>query len=150
MVWNEVVQCAIAVLLSGVALMALWRYEISVRKCSLRLRADAAELIELRYQEEWHRQLEAVQDIAERVIDSSAATVRNLHMEIAKIPFDTLESWSKTRRPAKIVRQTHDLISESVYGSIRGINKAAGRLTRVTIDARTQRMKSILRSNEDD
>ncbi len=149
MAWIEIAKCLAAVVLVGISIFSLWKLEVNVRDFSFRLRADAAGLLELRYQEEWHRQLESAQDLAEVVIDTSTATVRNVHMGIARASFDALESYSATRDTAKIVRQTHDLISESVYSSIRGVNKAAGYLTRAGIDVKARRAKSVLPPSED-
>ncbi|POP51362.1 hypothetical protein [Zhongshania marina] len=149
MVWVDILLCVAAVLLAGISSFSLWRHECNIKAFSLRLREDAASLLELRYQEDWHRQLESAQDFTETVIDTSTATVRSVHMGIAKIPFDTLESFAATRDTTRIVRQTHDLISESVYTSIRGINKAAGYLTRAGIDMKARRIKPVLPPDEE-
>lgn len=104
-----------------------------MRELSLQLQADAARLVELRYVEEVRRQMEEAQWLTERAVEVGTETVREVHMGISGATFGILDAIPVTRDTARIVRHTHDLISESVYGSIRTSNKVAGRLSRSAI-----------------
>ncbi|AKH67753.1 hypothetical protein IMCC21906_00058 [Spongiibacter sp. IMCC21906] len=103
---------------------------------SLRLREDAARLLELRYQQTLQWQMEDAQEFVETFVESGTATVRGLHMGISRIPFGMLEANAMTRDTGKVVRETHDLISDVVYGSIRGVNKSVGILGRSVLGAK--------------
>lgn len=130
MVWAELMCALVAVVATTWLARRQWGQEIALQGFSCRLREDAARLVELRYQYDLRVQLSQAQDLAETVVDTGTATVQEVHMGISRIPFGILESIPVTRDTSKVVRQAHDLISDAVYGSIRGINKSASRLSR--------------------
>jgi len=111
----------------------------AVEVFSRQFRRDAASLLDLRHRKEANGRLHDVQHVAEYTVDTGAVTARYLHRGIAKISFGTLESIVAIRATTRIVRETHDLVSNFVYGSIREANKAAGRHVRGAIDGSTTR-----------
>lgn len=76
------------------------------------------------------RQLIEAQEIMEGTIEGTTATVRAIHKGIASIPFGILEAIPVTRDTTKVVRGTHDLISDVVYSSISLANKTSGKVIR--------------------
>lgn len=79
---------------------------------------------------EGHQQLLEAQELLESSIHGTTATVRAIHLGIAAIPFGILEAIPVTRDTTKVVRGTHNLISDAVYSSISVANRAGGVLTR--------------------
>lgn len=79
---------------------------------------------------ESHQQLLEAQEILESSIHGTTATVRALHLGIASIPFGILEAIPVTRDTTKVVRGTHNLISDVVYSGISVANKAGGNIIR--------------------
>lgn len=75
-------------------------------------------------------QLETTQALLESGIDETTSGVKELHMEIAAIPFDILEAIPVTRHTSKAVRGIHDLISNGVYSAISASNQIAGSASR--------------------
>lgn len=76
------------------------------------------------------RQLLEAQEILEGSIEGTTATVRAIHKGIAAIPFGILEAIPVTRDTTKVVRGTHDLISDVVYSGISAANKTSGKVIR--------------------
>lgn len=142
MVWTSGLTLFGALLVCGAgcawAAVLLWRQAGCMRRVSLQLQADAAVLVELRHREEVHRQMEDAQWVTERLVDVGTDTVREVHMGISRATFGVLAAIPATRDTARVVRHTHDLISDSVYGSIRTVNRVTGRFTRGAIDLRTE------------
>jgi len=93
------------------------------------LRNEAA-LSELRLATEIRAQIASGQAIAENVVEGGTSTVRAVHKGIASIPFGILESIPVTRDTTRVVRQIHDVISDTVYGSISATNKALHQVAR--------------------
>lgn len=121
---------------AGITVLAAARalaFERDVETDAGRLRRRAALLVEARRLHGMQSRVAGAQQLAETVIDTGTATVRAVHLGIARIPFGILESIPVTRDATRIVRQTHDIISDAVYGTIRGVNKAAGQVTRTVI-----------------
>jgi hypothetical protein len=81
------------------------------------------------------QQARGVQQITETAIDAGTSAVRAVHMGIAGIPFGILEAVPATRDATRVVRQTHDVIANAVYGSIKGANRFAGILARGALGA---------------
>jgi len=130
--------------LSSTVLIAatVWRAVIlgaEIDSFSRQLRRDSSVLLELRYRQAAYRRLQTMQRITESVVDTGAITVRRVHKGIAKIPFGILESIPGIRETANIVRETHDLITDITYGTILGVNQAAGKFARNTIEQRSGR-----------
>ena len=104
---------------------------------TLRQRGNLADLDNLLFRgetlrseaERLHRteqQLAQVQRISEAVMSGGTQTVRAIHRGIAAIPFGILESIPATRDTTRIVRASHDLISDAVYGTIGAVNRGVG------------------------
>lgn len=81
------------------------------------------------------RRIGAVQQFAESAVDGTTRTVQGLHRGIASIPFEILQSIPETRNTTRIVREVHDVTSDTVYGGIRGINRLLGKRLRHGIKA---------------
>ncbi len=81
------------------------------------------------------RQLVEAQRLAESVVSGGARTVRAVHRRIAAIPFGILEAIPATRDATRIVRASHDLISDAVYGGIGALNRGVGRRLRAGLKA---------------
>ena len=135
MAWLEF---ALALGAAGAIALAATRalaFERNVEQDADRLRRRAALLVEARRLHEMQTRLAGAQQLAETAIDTGTATVRAVHLGIARIPFGILESIPATRDATRVVRQTHDIISNAVYGTIRGVNKTAGEVTRTVLGA---------------
>lgn len=91
---------------------ALFRREIAQAEAERLLRAE--------------QRLAQAQQISESAVALGTGVVRGVHRGIAAIPFGILEAIPATRDTTRIVRRTHDLISEAVYGSIGAVNRGVG------------------------
>jgi len=122
---------AIATLLIGVSTLAIaWQQRALRQHCEshlLHVSSHQAELV-LLVDNQW--QLFEAQEKLEDTIDIATATVRTIHKGIAAIPFGILEAIPATRHTTKVVRGTHDLISDVVYSSISIANKTSGKVIR--------------------
>ena len=81
------------------------------------------------------RQLAEAQRLTEAVVSGGTQTVRAIHRGIAAIPFGILEAIPATRDATRVVRLSHDLISEAVYGGIGLVNRGAGHGMRAGLKA---------------
>lgn len=133
MAWLEFLLVLAAVAVTVFAATRVLAFERDVELDAAKLRRRAALLIEAQRLHELQSRITGAQQLTETAIDTGAATVRAVHLGIARIPFGILESIPVTRDASRIVRQTHDLISEAVYGTIRGVNKTAGEVARTVI-----------------
>jgi len=122
---------AIATLLIAVSTLAIaWQQRALRQHCEshlLHVSSHQAELV-LLVDNQW--QLFEAQEKLEDTIDIATATVRTIHKGIAAIPFGILEAIPATRHTTKVVRGTHDLISDVVYSSISIANKTSGKVIR--------------------
>lgn len=143
MVWLELGLALVAIGAAIAAARQIGAHERDIEKHAGRLRVAAARLVEARYLLDLQRRIADAQQLAEAAIDTGAATVRAVHLGISRIPFGILESIPVTRDTTRIVRQTHDLISEAVYGSIRGMNKAAGHVTRTALGVQPRSVTAV-------
>lgn len=136
MVWAELVLLLVAAALSA----ALgWRSRNAARAIedhADRLRRSSALLIELRRRIEHQQRLVEMQQLTETAVDIGTRAVREIHFGIAGIPFGILEAVQATRDTTRVVRQTHDVIANAVYGTIRGVNKLTGHATRGALGIR--------------
>ncbi|MEQ1438492.1 hypothetical protein AAG565_03945 [Fontimonas sp. SYSU GA230001] len=139
MAWLELALILGAAAALTLAARRVRAFERAVEQDAAQLRRDAALLIEARRLREMQNRLAGAQRLAETAIDTGTATVRAVHRGISRIPFGILEAIPVTRDATRIVRQTHDLISDAVYGTIRGVNKAAGEVTRTVIGTPSRR-----------
>lgn len=72
------------------------------------------------------QQLAQAQEVSETAVSLGTGMVRGVHRGIAAIPFSILEAIPATRDTTRLVRKTHDLISDAVYGSIGAVNRGVG------------------------
>jgi hypothetical protein len=130
-----------ALALTAFALCALagWRSLAQARTIERhadRLRRSSALLIEVRQRIEQQRRIAETQQLTETAVDVGTQAVRQIHFGIAAIPFGILESVPATRDTTRVVRQTHDLIANAVYGTIRGVNRLSGQAARGALGIR--------------
>jgi hypothetical protein len=90
------------------------------------MRRVAAALLESARAESQLDTLRQVQRGAEQTVHLGAETVRAVHLGIARIPFGILEAIPATRPVSRLVRGVHDGISNVVYDTITGANRAIG------------------------
>jgi hypothetical protein len=122
---------AIATLLIGVGTLAIaWQQRALRLQCESHLLHVSSQQAELLLLADNQSQLLEAQEKLEDTIDTTTAIVRTLHKGIAAIPFGILEVIPVTRHTTKVVRGTHDLISEVVYRSISIVNKTSGKVIR--------------------
>ena len=122
---------AIATLLIGVGALAIaWQQRALRLQCESHLLHVSSQQAELLLLADNQSQLLEAQEKLEDTIDTTTAIVRTLHKGIAAIPFGILEVIPVTRHTTKVVRGTHDLISDVVYSSISIVNKTSGKVIR--------------------
>lgn len=122
---------AIATLLIGVGTLAIaWQQRALRLQCESHLLHVSSQQAELLLLADNQSQLLEAQEKLEDTIDTTTAIVRTLHKGIAAIPFGILEVIPVTRHTTKVVRGTHDLISDVVYSSISIVNKTSGKVIR--------------------
>jgi hypothetical protein len=112
---------------TGLRLLAVQR---TARDSADALRYSGLRLIELQSVQAQQLRLADAQRLAETAIDTGTDVARTIHRSIASVPFGVLEALPVTRDVSKVVRQTHDVIADAVYGSIKGVNRGLGQLTR--------------------
>jgi hypothetical protein len=59
--------------------------------------------------------------------------MRAIHFGLARGSFGLLESLGFPRSTTRGVRRAHDLVSDTLYGGVRGVNRAVGEATRNVI-----------------
>jgi hypothetical protein len=116
-----------ATVAGGAMLVRIGPARRDVAMALIRAETRQAEVLRLARAE---AQLEQVQRFAEAAVSGGTKSVRTVHRGIASIPFGILEAIPATRDTTKVVRQTHDLISDTVYGTIGAVNKGIGSLLR--------------------
>ncbi|TDU30739.1 hypothetical protein DFR24_0093 [Panacagrimonas perspica] len=116
--------------------VAGWRLQSQLRRRlpDLFFRAEVLRSEALRLQRS-QRQIADAQRLAETVVSGGTHTVRAIHRGIAAIPFGILEAIPATRDVTRIVRTSHDLISDAVYGSIQAVNRGVGHGLRAGLNA---------------
>ncbi len=142
MVWLELL---LILAVFGTAAFAGWRslaQEQGIREVADGMRRSGTLLIERQNASRAQQQISGAQHIAETVIDAGTSAVRAVHFGIAQIPFGILEALPPTRDATRVVRQTHDVIADAVYGSIKGANRIAGLLARNALTA-AQRPRAL-------
>lgn len=119
----------------GLAAAGWWLQSQLRRKIpDLFFRAEVLQSEALRLQRT-ERQIADAQRITETVVSGGTRTVRAIHRGIAAIPFGILEAIPATRDVTRIVRTSHDLISDAVYGSIQAVNRGVGHGLRAGLNA---------------
>ncbi len=126
MVWLSAALLLTAAALSGLVAQRLLRLEHGVMRHADSLRREGLLMLEAQRLQLRQSRLAAAQQLTETTIEAGTDVVRIVHQSIAAIPFGVLEAVPVTRDVSRVVRRTHDLISDAVYGSIKGINKAVG------------------------
>ncbi len=126
-----------AVILLGLVIALAVRSERQLRRAgrlgreaAMALRYSGLRLLELQRLQTQQLRLEDAQRLAETAIETGTDVARSVHMGIARVPFDVLDALPATRDVSRVVRQTHDVIADAVYGSIKGVNRGIGHLTR--------------------
>lgn len=119
-----------ALCLTGLGFRLAWQQRQKRQQTERNLRYIAARQAELVLLAENHQLLVDTQEILEESIEGTTATVRAIHKGIASIPFGILEAIPVTRDTTRVVRGTHDLISDVVYSSISVANKTSGKVIR--------------------
>jgi hypothetical protein len=122
---------ATATLLIGGGTFAIaWQQRGLSQQCESHLLHISNHQAELVLFIENQRQLLEAQEILEDTIDITTAAVRSIHKGIAAIPFGILEAIPVTRDTTKVIRNTHNLISDVVYNSINFASKTSGKVIR--------------------
>lgn len=103
-----------------------WQQRSNRKLSETSLRYTAYRQADLVIFAEGHQQILEAQEMLESTIHGTTATVRAIHLGIAAIPFGILEAIPVTRNTTKVVRGTHNLISDAVYSSISVANRASG------------------------
>lgn len=85
------------------------------------------------------QQLRQAQDVSEAAVSLGTGVVRGVHRGIAAIPFGILEAIPATRDTTRLVRKTHDLIADAVYGSIGAVNRGVGAKLRAGLQSGSAR-----------
>ncbi len=135
MVWLELVLAIALLTVMARTTQRSYAQEQAIRDAADSMRRSGSLLIERQTASRAQQQIAGVQQIAETVIDAGTSAVRAVHFGIAEIPFGILEAVPATRDATRVVRQTHDVIANAVYGSIKGANRIAGLLARNTLTA---------------
>lgn len=131
----EIALTSTALLISTLAFMAVWQQRQSRLQAEGNLRYIAGRQAELVLLAENHQLLVDTQELLEEGIEGTTATVRAIHKGIASIPFGILEAIPVTRDTTRVVRGTHDIISDVVYSGISAANKTSGKVIRKGIGA---------------
>lgn len=121
---------ALISLLNAIGLIWSFRLGRQTRELGLTIHRAAIHQRELVQLLDSHTQLADVQDKTEHLIHSGTQTIRSIHREIANIPFEILNNLPATRDPSRVVRDVHDLTSDSVYSSITTLNRLMGKRLR--------------------
>ena len=137
MAWAEAALLVAAIGLSVSLALRVWRQDRAITGLADDLRRSGALLLELRQRIEQQRRLAEAQQLTESAVDLTTEAVRKIHFGIASIPFSVLEAVPVTRDTTRVVRQTHDLIANAVYGTIRGVNRITGMATRGVLGMET-------------
>lgn len=117
-------------LLAASALWVLLRLQAGIAGTGRQIHRCAVHQRELLQIVENHRLLQQVQSVTESLVDEGTSVVRNIHKEIAGIPFEILESIPTTRDTTRVVRGVHDATSDSIYAGISMANRLLGRRLR--------------------
>lgn len=119
---------ATALLLAGTIALAVLGLLFRLRLSAAERALDRADVVELEAQRLWlaERQINDAQRVSEAAVSGGTLTVRAIHKGIAAIPFGVLEAIPATRDTTRIVRASHDLISDAVYGTIDAVNRGVG------------------------
>lgn len=135
MAWLEPLLALTLAALAAYAALRSLRQEQTLRIAADAMRRSGALLIERQSANRMQQQAKGVQQIAETVIDAGTSAVQAVHLGIAGIPFGILEAVPATRDATRVVRQTHDVIANAVYGSIKGANRFAGIVARGALNS---------------
>ena len=71
-------------------------------------------------------EIRGLKDVLVGTIGGGTATVQEMHVSIARIPFAVLERIPTTRLPASAVRWIHDGVADGVYRGLRGATRLLG------------------------
>jgi hypothetical protein len=79
-------------------------------------------------------QLRGLRALIEKAVDQGTAAVERVHRATAARPFAVLDAIPPVALPARGVRVVHDAILDTVYGSIRQVNRVVGGTLALAID----------------
>ncbi len=136
MAWVELALVALAAALTTATWLRIQAGARAIEAHADQLRRSSALLIELRQRIEQQQRIAEAQQLTETAVDVGTQAVRQIHFSIAAIPFGILEAMPATRDTTRVVRQTHDVIADAVYGTIRGVNKLTGHAARGALGIR--------------
>lgn len=122
-----------AVALAAVAAWQLLALERDIALHTATLRRAGSILLEIQGLKQMQQRMSNVQRLSETAIDLGTDTVRAMHLGIANIPFGILEAVPVTRGVTRVVRQTHNLIADAVYSTIKGVNRGVGGFARLAL-----------------
>ena len=117
----------------GCAIACLRGLERRIARTAAAIRRNGVLLSDARRLREMQLTLIEAQASTEATVEGGTSTVRALHLGIAGIPFAILEALPVTRGITRLVHRTHDFVSETVYGTIRGVNRVVGGVARGVI-----------------
>lgn len=108
--------------------LALWlgrdgRETARCRDALIRAELRRSEALRLQQAEQ---RIAELQRLTENTVSGGTEVVRAVHKGIASIPFGVLEAIPATRDTTRVVRKAHDLISDTVYGTIKAVNQGIG------------------------
>lgn len=145
------IEAVLALLLAASALglalasLTLARRILAVREKWFHAEVIVAEALRLQRAEQ---ALADAQRLAEGVFSGGTQTVRAIHKGIAAIPFGILEAIPATRDTTRIVRASHDLISDAVYGTLGAVNRGVGAGLRAGLRAGLPKSEPTARPDE--
>jgi hypothetical protein len=87
-------------------------------------------------------QLRGLRALIEQAVDQGTSAVERVHRATAARPFAVLEAIPPVAFPARGVRVVHDAILDTVYGSIRQVNRVVGGSLALALDAMEGAAKS--------
>jgi hypothetical protein len=79
-------------------------------------------------------QLRGLRALIETAVDQGTSAVERVHRATAARPFAVLDAIPPIALPARGVRVVHDAILDTVYGSIRQVNRMVGGTLAFAID----------------
>lgn len=121
--------------------LLLWRTIAALAQATRQVDARAAIQAESQRLQLADRQLADAQRLSEAAVSGGTSAVQAIHKGIAAIPFTILESIPVTRDTTRIVRASHDLISDAVYGTIKAVNSGIGAGLRAGLEAGVKKPK---------
>lgn len=119
---------AVSISLAGIGLAALAL--LGLRQSERRLRAVRLQILGLRLQlqtRELNKTLIAENaKLVARGIDQGSLFIEKGHRVVSEVTFGLLQLFPATRGRAQQIKETHNAISQGIYGAFREINRQVG------------------------